>query len=113
MKIFTGTVVAKKMDKTATVTVARVIVHPVYGKRVKRFKKYQVHDEENKAKAGQIARFVAGKPYSKTKKWKIIELLDSTNVESAQEEKSKEKKTVKQEDVKEKTAKKAKGGKKK
>lgn len=71
MKILKGKVISKKMEKTATVLVERVVVHPVYGKRVKRTKKYHVHDEVG-TKVGQSVGFVACKPYSKLKKWKIV-----------------------------------------
>ncbi len=72
MKIFTGKVVSMKMAKTATVEVLREMQHPVYGKRVKRTKKYQVHDEVG-VKVGQTVHFIACKPISKLKKWKIYE----------------------------------------
>lgn len=72
MKIFTGKVISKKMQKTATVAVERMVVHPVYKKRIKRIKKYQVHDETG-AEVGQVVKFMASKPYSKTKKWKTVE----------------------------------------
>lgn len=71
MKIFTGKVLAVKNLKTATVAVTRVIVHPLYKKRVRRDTKYQVHDELG-VKVGDKVKFVASKPYSKTKKWRII-----------------------------------------
>ncbi len=74
MKIFTGTVTSKKMQKTATVVVNRVIVHPVYKKRVRRMKKYQVHDDLN-AVVGQVVKFAASKPYSKTVKWNLLEIV--------------------------------------
>ena len=74
MKIFTGRVVSKKMNKTATVAIDRVVIHPVYKKRFRRTKKYQVHDEIG-ANIGQVVRFVASKPYSKTKKWKLIDII--------------------------------------
>lgn len=74
MKIFTGKIVSIKTDKTATVEVTRVVVHPVYKKRFRRVKKYQVHNEL-KAKEGNTVRFVASRPYSKLKKWKIIEIV--------------------------------------
>lgn len=74
MKILRGIVIAKKMDKTATVAVERVVVHPLYQKRLKRIKKYQVHDEIG-TEAGNRVRFAASKPYSKTKKWKIIKII--------------------------------------
>lgn len=71
MKIFTGTVVATKNAKTASVVVTRTVTHPLYGKKMKRNKKYQIHDETG-VKVGEVVKFVATKPYSKTKKWKII-----------------------------------------
>ncbi len=74
MKIFIGQVISKKMQKTATVLVERVIVHPIYKKRSKRARKYHVHDTFDVA-VGQTVKFVASKPYSKSKRWKIIEVL--------------------------------------
>jgi len=71
MKIFTGKVTGIKTAKTATVSVERMVIHPLYKKRFKRDKKYQVHDEGGVA-VGDTVKFVATKPYSKTKKWKII-----------------------------------------
>ncbi len=73
MKIFTGRVIATKMAKTATVAVERVIIHPLYKKRNRRDTKYQVHDELG-VKIGDVVKFTASRPYSKTKKWKIISL---------------------------------------
>ena len=74
MKIFSGVVVSKKMEKTAIVNVERVVIHPVYKKRIKRTQKYHVHDEMG-TEVGEKVRFVASKPYSKTKKWKTIEIV--------------------------------------
>lgn len=74
MKIFTGRVIATKTAKTATVAVERVIIHPLYKKRFRRDTGYQVHDEVG-VKVGDSVKFVASKPYSKTKKWKIIEIV--------------------------------------
>lgn len=71
MKIFTGKVIKKASEKTVAIVVERVVIHPVYKKRYKLSKIYQVHDEENKAKVGDTVQFVATKPYSKTKKWAI------------------------------------------
>lgn len=76
MKIFTGKVISKKMQKTATVVVARVVVHPIYKKRIRKIKKYQVHDEFG-TEVGNIVKFAASKPFSKTKKWKIIETVEN------------------------------------
>jgi len=72
MKIFTGKVISKKMQDTATVAVTRVVIHPVYKKRVRRVKKYHVHDSGTGVEVGQVVKFTASKPYSKTKKWKIL-----------------------------------------
>lgn len=74
MKIFSGKVTAKKMQNTATVEVVRTVVHPMYKKRYRKVKKYHVHDETD-VKVGQKVKFVACKPYSKIKKWKIIEVV--------------------------------------
>ena len=78
MKIFTGRVVATKAAKTAVVSVDRVVVHPLYKKRFKRDKKYQTHDELG-VKVGDMVKFVASKPYSKTKKWKVLEVVTEKN----------------------------------
>ncbi len=71
MKIFTGRVAAKKMQKTATVEVERTVIHPLYGKRYKRAKKYQVHDDVG-VNIGDTVKFVTCKPISKLKKWRIL-----------------------------------------
>lgn len=72
MKVLKGVVVSTKMEKTATVEVARVIIHPVYKKRYRVTKKYHVHDETGAA-VGDKVSFIASKPFSKLKKWKILE----------------------------------------
>ncbi len=74
MKIFTGRVIAVKTAKTATVAVERMTIHPLYKKRFKRTRKYQVHDEIG-TKIGDKVKFSGSRPFSKTKKWKIISLV--------------------------------------
>ena len=74
MKIFIGKVIGTKMDKTAVVSVERIVIHPLYKKRFKRDRKYQVHDELG-VKVNDVVTFAASKPYSKTKKWKLIEVV--------------------------------------
>lgn len=74
MKIFTGKVISTKMAKTATVVVTHIVIHPTYQKRQKKTRKYQVHDELG-TKVGDVVKFVGTKPYSKTKKWKILEVV--------------------------------------
>ena len=73
MKTFTGIVIGKKMAKTATVAVERIIIHPVYKKRLKVTKKYQVQDDFD-AQLGNKVDFVATKPISKLKRWKIVKV---------------------------------------
>lgn len=75
MKKFAGVVVSVKMPKSAVVIVERIKVHPLYGKRVKSEKKYHVHDELN-VKEGDKVVFAQAKPISKTKKWKIQEVIN-------------------------------------
>jgi len=74
MKIFKGNVISTKMKKTATVQVDRIVVHPKYRKRYKRSKKYHVHDSFG-VNVGDAVIFIASKPYSKLKRWKIIEIV--------------------------------------
>ncbi|MBU0569634.1 30S ribosomal protein S17 [Patescibacteria group bacterium] len=88
MKIFTGKVISKKMEKTATVAVERTVVHPVYKKRMRRMKKYHVHDIFG-TKVGQIVQFVASKPYSKTKRWKIINKSTANRLQTTAKNKKK------------------------
>jgi small subunit ribosomal protein S17 len=75
MKIFNGKVIANKMEKTATVAVERIVAHPVYKKRVRRIKKYHVHDTFG-TQPGQKVKFIACRPFSKLKRWKIISVVD-------------------------------------
>lgn len=89
MRVFTGRVISTKMPKTATVEVERIMQHPLYRKRIKRTKKYHVHDELG-VKEGDKVRFAESRPYSKTKKWKILEV-----VKKEEEKKSKKKKSKK------------------
>lgn len=71
----TGTVVSAKTDKTITVLVETSTKHPLYGKRVIKSKKYAAHDENNKAKIGDIVKIVETKPISKTKRFSLVEII--------------------------------------
>lgn len=68
-----GKVVSDKNDKTITVLVETYRIHPLYKKRIKYSKKYTAHDEENKAKEGDVVKIVGSRPLSKTKRY----VLDS------------------------------------
>ena len=71
-----GTVTSAANDKTITVTVETYKKSPLYGKRVKSSKKYTAHDEENKAKVGDRVRIVETRPISKTKRYKLVEIVE-------------------------------------
>jgi small subunit ribosomal protein S17 len=74
MKVFIGKVIGLKQAKTATVSVERMKIHPIYKKRFTRSTKYQVHDELG-VKLGDTVKFADCRPISKTKKWKIIKVM--------------------------------------
>ena len=71
-----GKVVSDKADKTITVLVETYKKHPLYGKRVKYSKKYAAHDEKNEAKIGDIVRIVETRPLSKTKHYRLAEIIE-------------------------------------
>lgn len=73
IRSYVGKVVSDVRDKTITVLVERRAKHPLYGKVVKKFKKYQVHDANNRYKIGDIVEIVECKPISKTKAWTVRE----------------------------------------
>ena len=71
-----GKVVSDKNDKTITVLVETYKKDSKYGKRVKYSKKYRAHDENNKAKPGDIVRIVETRPISKTKRFNLVEIVE-------------------------------------
>ena len=74
-KTLQGVIVSNKMDKTAVVLVERQIQHPLYKKRVKRSKKYQLHDEGNVCQIGDSVRIIECRPISKHKAWRLLEVV--------------------------------------
>jgi small subunit ribosomal protein S17 len=72
-RILVGTVVSDKTDKTVVVKVERKVKHPLYGKIIRRSKKYHAHDENNAYKPGEVVRIEETAPISKLKSWKVIE----------------------------------------
>lgn len=74
MKIFTGKVIGAPSDTTVKIAVERIVTHPIYMKKLKRVKNYQVHDEIG-VKVGDTVKFMATRPKSKLKKWKTIEVV--------------------------------------
>ena len=70
-----GLVVSDKMQRSIVVSVERKIKHPIYGKYVKRSKKYMAHDENNECKIGDRVRIMETRPLSKRKKWRLVEII--------------------------------------
>ncbi|HEY0222249.1 30S ribosomal protein S17 [Lactovum miscens] len=79
-KVLQGRVVSDKMDKTITVVVETKRNHPVYGKRVNYSKKYKAHDEENKAKDGDIVQIMETRPLSKDKHFRLVKIVEEAVV---------------------------------
>ena len=75
-KIRIGVVTSNKMTKTITVAVERKVKHPIYGKFVKKTTKFHAHDEKNEASIGDIVRIMETRPLSKTKRWRLVEVLE-------------------------------------
>ena len=75
-KVRFGTVVSSKMDKTAVIRVDRTMKHPLYKKTVRTFSKLYVHDENNEANIGDVVRVMETRPRSKTKRWRLVEIVE-------------------------------------
>ena len=76
-RILIGTVVSDKTDKTVVVKVERKMKHPLYGKIIRRSKKYHAHDEDNSFKSGERVRIEETRPLSKTKTWRVIDRVQA------------------------------------
>ena len=79
-KVLVGRVTSDKMDKTIVVRVERLKRHSLYGKVVRLHAKYKAHDEDNRAKAGDLVKIIESKPVSKEKRWALVEILESSEV---------------------------------
>ena len=75
-KVYRGTVVSDKMDKTITVMVETKKTHPLYGKRVKYSKKFKAHDENNEARIGDTVVLMETRPVSATKRFRLVEIVE-------------------------------------
>jgi len=78
-KVRVGTVVSDKMDKTIVVKVETRMPHSLYGKIVRKSKKYIAHDEENQCGMGDLVRIMETRPLSKTKRWRLIEIMEKAD----------------------------------
>ena len=75
-KTRTGVVTSNKMAKTITVAVERKVKHPIYGKFVKKTTKFHAHDDNNEAKPGDVVKIMETRPLSKTKRWRLVEVIE-------------------------------------
>ena len=72
---FIGKVLSGKMEKTVNVVVTRQVAHPVYGKRVKRYKKYLAHISSVVPNVGDVVKITSTRPISKRKRWRVVQIL--------------------------------------
>ena len=75
-KVYRGTVVSDKMDKTITVIVETKKTHPLYGKRVKYSKKFKAHDENNEARMGDKVEIMETRPLSATERFRLVKIVE-------------------------------------
>ncbi|MEE9367642.1 MAG: 30S ribosomal protein S17 [Pontiella sp.] len=73
-----GTVSSDKGDKTIVVVVERRVRHPLYGKEIRLSSKVHVHDEENKAKVGDVVRVMETRPISRLKRWRLLDIISES-----------------------------------
>ena len=77
-----GVVVSDKMDKTIAVQVTRATRHPVYNKMMKRHQKFMAHDEKEEAKIGDTVKIAETRPLSKSKRWRLVEIVNKASTET-------------------------------
>jgi small subunit ribosomal protein S17 len=75
-KTMLGKVVGDRMDKTVVVTVERLVQHPLYGKYIRKQKRYKAHDEKNDCHVGDRVLLVETRPLSREKRWRVKEILE-------------------------------------
>jgi small subunit ribosomal protein S17 len=71
-----GTVVSNKMTKSITIAVNRKVKHPIYGKFMNKTTKFMAHDEKNEAGIGDTVRVAETRPLSKSKRWRLVEIIE-------------------------------------
>ena len=77
-RVLTGKVVSNSRDKTIAVLVERKVRHPIYKKYIKRSTKVHAHDEKNECGLGDVVRVSESKPFSKTKTWALVDVVDKS-----------------------------------
>jgi small subunit ribosomal protein S17 len=78
-KVYTGKIISDKMDKTVVVAVTRLTQHPVYKKTIRKITRFKAHDGENKCKVGDTVSIIESRPFSKDKRWKILDRVGRGN----------------------------------
>ena len=76
VRTLTGRVVSNRMDKTASISVERLVKHPLYGKYIRRTTKVLAHDENNECRIGDTVNIAETRPLSKRKAWRVVEIVD-------------------------------------
>jgi small subunit ribosomal protein S17 len=76
VRILTGRVVSDRMDKTAAISVERLVKHPLYGKYIRRTTKVLAHDENNECRIGDTVSIAETRPLSKRKAWKVVGIVE-------------------------------------
>ena len=71
-----GLVTSTKMDKSITVSVERKLRYPIYGKFVKKTKKFIAHDEKNECNEGDTVKIIESRPLSRRKRWRLVEIVE-------------------------------------
>ena len=77
-RVLTGKVVSNSRDKTIAVMIERKVRHPIYKKYIKRSTKVHAHDEKNECSLGDVVRVSESKPFSKTKSWALIKVIEKS-----------------------------------
>jgi len=77
-RVLTGKVVSNSRNKTIAVLVERKVRHPIYKKYIKRSTKVHAHDENNECSLGDVVRVSESKPFSKTKNWALVEVVEKS-----------------------------------
>ncbi|HIE44407.1 MAG TPA: 30S ribosomal protein S17 [Candidatus Omnitrophica bacterium] len=84
-----GKVISDRMESTVVVEAQNLVFHPVYKKIIRKRKKFVAHNPENRAKEGDIVKIVESRPLSKTKRWKVVEILNSERIQAQGNKKGK------------------------
>ena len=71
-----GVVTSNKMEKSITISVERRLQHPIYGKFVKKSKKFMAHDEKNECNMGDLVKIEESRPLSKNKRWRLTQIIE-------------------------------------